>query len=205
VTALWLLCGFCLAVDLQCRSGSGSQVPSVAQRSPGPAVFSLSLSLRRWLLRFRFWYRSWSPLASDLWFLPKIEFLLRETRGCQFFIFCIGLAQLDCLRSSINFSSRQDYGPDFISSVASEALVQPPPAFFFFRAEFFVPNLGLPSGISLRCYFGPAAGSFCSACLRAQFSAVFYFSIRIFAAHLGQLIHFVSSQSLALGISFRLD
>jgi hypothetical protein len=89
-----------------------------------------------------------------------IEFWPRETRGCQFFIFCLGLAQLDCLRSSIDFSSRHDCGPDFISSVASEGLIQPPPAFFFFRAEFFVPDLGLPGGISLRCYFGPTAGSF---------------------------------------------
>jgi hypothetical protein len=54
-----------------------------------------------------------------------------------FFVFRLGLAQLDCFRSCIDFSSRHDCGPDFISSVASEGLVQPRPAFFFFRAVSF--------------------------------------------------------------------
>jgi hypothetical protein len=92
--------------------------------------------------------------------LLRIEFWPHETRGCHFFVFHLGLAQLDCLRSSIDFSSRHDCGPDFISSVASEGLIQPPSAFFSFHAEFFVSDLGLPGGISLRCYFGPADGSF---------------------------------------------
>jgi hypothetical protein len=62
----------------------------------------------------------------------------------------------------------------------------------------------LPGANFLRCYFGPAAGSFV-----AQLASVlssrpsFIFSILIFAARLGQLIHLVSSQALAFGIGFR--